>query len=60
MKKALTEKSNCTCKRCGYRWYSALSDLGHRPRQCPHCHSAKWDEAKKVKMDYKKNQPATA
>ena len=29
------------CLRCGYEWEPRKTD--GRVRQCPHCHSAKWD-----------------
>ena len=33
------------CKRCGHRWKRKA--VGGMPKQCPHCHSPRWDQDRK-------------
>lgn len=36
---AIIEVKKLECKKCGHRWVNRQPDV----RQCPKCHTAKWD-----------------
>lgn len=38
------------CDKCGHEWLPKKSES--KPRVCPKCHSAWWDESKEPKMTY--------
>lgn len=40
MTKQTTERKAFKCLRCGWQWFSRMK----RPKVCPHCHSAYYDE----------------
>ena len=41
----------CTCKRCGWQWYSRAEKL---PKACPKCKSYAWQKERKAKKGVEK------
>ena len=39
------------CSRCAHEWTARTAG---KPIYCPHCHSKKWDEPKKTKIEGQK------
>jgi predicted Zn-ribbon and HTH transcriptional regulator len=36
------QSKKCKCRRCGYEWVPKVIN----PKQCPFCHSMKWNKPK--------------
>ena len=43
--------TQCTCLRCGHKWYPrpGLDGVLRRPVQCAKCHSGLWDRPREVR-----------
>lgn len=44
----MVEIEQHSCLRCDHRWWPRITNgKPNKPKQCPKCHSTKWDTPKK-------------